>query len=207
MIVGVVAGTSLPERRGGAGRPVGFGAFRRGQVGRPEGRSERGETLIETLVTIVLMGLTVVALLAGFVTVARLVDRNSRMTHAGNTAQSYAEQLKQPVDDVIAAMEYQPCTAGPVEYPGFEGELPGSAYAAEVVPGSLRFAQDVSGGGSGTVSWSESCPTEDRGLQLMVVEVTVDSGDAPIVESVPVVKRDARCEYSAEYENTDMGPC
>lgn len=171
---------------------------------------ERGETLIESLVTILLLGLAVVGLLAGFVTVARLTDQNDRTTHAANYAQSFAEQLKQPVSDDVAAMEYRPCgEAGAGDYQLVGDELIGDVSYDEVDV-EVQFASSLPSSGGGTVSWSSTCPGEDLGLQLVTVEVTVRRGDdgEPFTETLSVIKRNARCEDQyEEYENTDQGPC
>lgn len=192
------------------------------------GRStEAGETLTETLMTMVLMSLVVLGLLAGLFAVARIVDRNNRVTHAGNTAQSFVEQLKQPVnvcqeadtndcDEAGASwldgFEYVEC-ADAGTYREFEGVLPDqdegddpddSAYEVRIA--DVQYASSIPAGSS-AITWSDACPSVDLGLQLITVEVTATRGSQAITETVPLVKRDARCEYSPEYESTDEGPC
>lgn len=167
--------------------------------------SERGETLVETLITMALMSVIVLGLLAGLAAVSKLVSHNNRVTNASNTAQSYAEQLKQPVDDHVASMEYRSCVDGPVDYPAFTGQVPSAAYTVEI--DEVQFASALTGGGSPAVTWSPDCPSQDLGLQLITVEVTVTRGSRSLTETVAIVKRDARCDYSVDYENLDLGPC
>jgi len=68
-------------------------------------RRERGETLIEVLGTVVLMGIGFVALLNGIFTVVKISDLNQQRTKASIAVQSWAEALQQP------ALEIPPTTA------------------------------------------------------------------------------------------------
>ncbi|HEX7135201.1 MAG TPA: hypothetical protein VF228_21690 [Iamia sp.] len=179
--------------------------------------AEAGETLIEILVTLILMGTAVIGILAGIASVLHLSDINSRRTHVGNTAQTFAEQIKQPVLDMV----YKPCATVPVSptapattttYPPFSGTLPGSAgtYTARVT--NVAYINVISASG-GTNTWTSSCtPTAagtDRGLQRLTIQVEVTIGGGTTTETLSVVKRDARCnvQYSSLYVNTNQGPC
>ena len=63
---------------------------------------------------------------------------------------------------------------------------------------------------SGQVFWGSmgGCTeANDLGLQQLRIRVTATRGEQVITETVTVVKRDARCNYSPDYENADQGPC
>jgi Tfp pilus assembly protein PilV len=170
---------------------------------------DRGETLIEILVTIILMGLAVVGILAGTITALRISDANARRTHTGNTAQSFAEELKQPVQ----GMEYIPC-AKPApstpHYPAYSGTLPsGATYTATIA--DIKYVNAIPTGG-GVATWTSACTVAagtDSGLQRITLEVEVANVAGTTTETLTVVKRDARCtiQYSAQYTNSDRGPC
>jgi type II secretory pathway pseudopilin PulG len=170
---------------------------------------ERGETLLEMLITIILVGTAVIGILAGLVAVTNLASRNSQVTHVRNTAQSYAEMLKQPVD----AFEYVPCALAPTPttpgtYPDIDASLLPAGYTAVIK--EIHHATLIPNGSpSQNVSWTAglptSCPTSDQGLQRLVVEVQVTSGGPTRAATVTVIKRDARC--SGTYQNVDQGPC
>ena len=101
-------------------------------------RGERGESLIEILGTIVLLGFGFVFLLQGIFTVAAVSDSNQQRTRASITAQAYVESLIQPVSipeapsttsatavDQIDFTTYIPCAI-----PGTYGGPPGGALPA-----------------------------------------------------------------------------
>lgn len=176
---------------------------------------------METLITVILMGMAVLGILAGLVAVVLVVDHNSRVTHAGNTNQSYIEQLKQPVDSVeagVADMEYEPCATVANYNTDFkfigglpDGKAPGvSEYTVEVTDVKYTTKPIPPAVYPTVVPWSSSCtPATDGGLQLLTVRVRVQRGTQIITETVPLIKRDARCKaiYSPDYVNTDQGPC
>jgi type II secretory pathway pseudopilin PulG len=167
------------------------------------GDGERGETLLEMLITIILMGTAVVGILAGLIAVTNLAARNSQTTHVRNSAQSYAELLKQPVD----AFEYVPC-ADESTYGAIPADLLPTDYEAEVV--LVEYARVIPNGGPGnSVQFNDTlpsgCPTTDNGLQRLVIEVRSGPDADATSETVVIVKRDARC--SGTYQNVDQGPC
>jgi type II secretory pathway pseudopilin PulG len=160
---------------------------------------ERGETLFEILITLILMGVVIVGILAGLASVTRLAAYNSQTTHVRNTAQSYAELLKQPV----GAAEYQPCATA-ASYPPMTGTMaPSTSYTATVI--AVHYATLLPSGAPGTnVTWGTGPCTTDLGLQRLEIEVRVGTGPTRS-ETVTIIKRDARCSHS--YQNTDQGPC
>lgn len=166
-----------------------------------ERRDEAGETLIETLVTMILMGLAVVGILAGLVSVARLSSVNSRTTHVRNSAQSYAELLKQPVE----TWAYVAC-ADETTYPAIDPDVLPDGYTAEII--EVQHAGLVPNGSASniTATWGATCQSPDKGLQRIIVEVEIDGGlDDTRRQTVAIVKRDAVCSHT--YQNVDQGPC
>lgn len=172
--------------------------------GRHLGPTDRGTTLIELLITIVIMGVGVVGILGGVLALTKNADRTDRLTTAANVVQGYAEQLKGPLDD----MEYEDCALPvvsddePGSYPAFE-HADGVDLEARVV--DVDYLDALSA--TGAVSWAEDCPEIDGGLQRLTIEVTTMATSGPITERVTLIKRDARCEQYSQYENPDRGPC
>jgi len=159
--------------------------------------AERGETLIEILITMIVMGIAVVALLAGLAATVRLGTHNSQVTHVRNSAQTYAEMLKAPV----GALVYEPCgTYGTLD----QSFLPNASYSARIK--SVEYVTIVPDGNiRDAATWGSACSV-DKGLQRLVIEVKVTSGGMSSIETVAIIKRDARCT-SSTYQSIDQGPC
>ncbi|WCO66838.1 hypothetical protein PO878_20310 [Iamia majanohamensis] len=157
--------------------------------------------------TVALMGLVVTAILGGVLTAIRISGDVDLATRAANGSQAYAEQIKQPVE----AMEYKPCataSSGSDPYPALTSSLPGS-FTADVIEVEYLAAPIPPASSSTTPSaptWTSTCTT-DQGLQRITVEVSTPEGTAGEVETVVLVKRDSRCNYSGLYQNRDQGPC
>lgn len=180
----------------------------------PEGPGERGETLIEMMVVIVVMGLGIVAILTGLLGLTRVTDSTAQMTRANLAAQSYAEQLKQPVLSSAATTSYKPCATaagGANPYPAFSGTLPtgGATWTATVTAVEVATVP-APGTGTGSVTFSTACTTgTDTGLQRLTIEISSGARNFPAKETVRILKRQTSCTniYSADYQNTDQGPC
>jgi Tfp pilus assembly protein PilV len=90
------------------------------QAGKPIA-SERGETLIEVMCTVVLLGTGFVAILSAIFTATRVSDTSQNRTQASTYVQAYAEALLQPANSPPASpgstyvpqdsYTYQPCAA------------------------------------------------------------------------------------------------
>lgn len=69
------------------------------------GLAEAGETLLEVLFSVMLMGVAFTAILGGMFTSARVAKLNQEKTRASVALQAYAERLLQPVGNTA----YRPC--------------------------------------------------------------------------------------------------
>jgi len=167
---------------------------------RVERRSERGETLVELLGAVALMGGAIVAFLVGITTMIRISSGVERSTRASNHAQATAERIKQPVE----AMAYVPCAVNSSYSTTAAGGYTIQVIGVEYLDTITRAPNSTT---PGSVTWRNNCTGGDRGLQRITVEVTNGSGPAQERERVRLVKRDARCAYSPGYENLDQGPC
>ena len=141
-------------------------------------RDERGETLVEVLVALVILGVAGVAILAGLQLSVKTSDIHRKQTTGGAYARSYAEAIERYV--ASAPGHYVACAPANTYAPatvGFAGELPvgftGTQATAQRVP--------PNGGLAG------SCSGNDTGVQQ--VTITVSSNDGRAVEELVVLLR------------------
>ena len=128
---------------------------------------EAGFSLVEILVTIVIVGIAFAAILGGMVTSIVVSDLHRGQASADVLARSAAEAVKDQ------AIPYVPC-AGPSDY---VSALPTGASIT-----SVRYWDGTS---SNPVAFSGSCPNPDKGMQL----ITVVAGSGRASETVEFVKR------------------
>ncbi|QSR25791.1 prepilin-type cleavage/methylation domain-containing protein [Nocardioides aromaticivorans] len=151
-------------------------------------RDERGETLIELVVAIAILGIGAVAVLAGLMLSVKASDQNRRQATGGAYVRSFAEAIQNNVD----ANGYRAC---------------GSAiagYSAVTVP-------DLPAGYTATVtavqSWTGSAwgACTANGIQRVDLKVT-SSGDAKhkVDETLTVILRQP-CNGVATASTSD--PC
>ena len=65
---------------------------------RPRGRSERGETLVELIVSVAILGVAAVAILAGLMLTAKSSDVQRNQATGGAYVRSFAEAIQTDVD-------------------------------------------------------------------------------------------------------------
>lgn len=140
-------------------------------------RSESGTTLIELLVTIVIMGVAFVVIVGGIGTAIIGSDIQKNQAGADVVARSAAED--------ITAQPYQPCTATPAVTPAYAFTAP-SGFDVTTTP--------VSYWNSKNNKFQANCPDEaaggDAGLQLVSITATSAPGTRrPSTETVELVKR------------------
>jgi Tfp pilus assembly protein PilE len=133
-------------------------------------RNEQGESLLELVIAVAILGIAVVAIAAGISVSIIVADTHRKQATAGFVAKSYAEAIEQYVASggyavCAAPSSYQPAT---VSFPVRAGFTPTSSAA-------------MSWTGAG---WS-TC-TADTGVQKVTVTVT---SDGRATESIDVVLR------------------
>jgi Tfp pilus assembly protein PilV len=108
-------------------------------MGAPAGVDDRGETLLEILLAVVIMGIAVVALMAGLTTSVLMSDIHRKQSTAGAYLRDYAEA----VENSVAAGNYLGCSnaAGYAAVP--VTSFPATGYARSVVSSSCAFGSDV----------------------------------------------------------------
>lgn len=132
---------------------------------------ERGETLVELLVTVVILGLAGVALVAGLTTALMIADTHRKAADAGTTIRNYAEAI----ETAVATSGYQvSCT--PTYAAGF---TPPNGYTTPAII-AVRFWNG--GAFPGTCD-----PAVDTGVQQLTLRVS--SVDGRAAESLTIVVR------------------
>jgi type II secretory pathway pseudopilin PulG len=133
---------------------------------------DRGETLLETLVATVLLGLAVVAVLGSLLAAVQLSDVHRKQADAGAVARDYAET----VNRYVAAGGYASCAGSSAYLPAKVGFTSPKGYTA--VTAAVRYWT-----GS---TWTSTC-SSDIGLQLATVQAR--SVDGRATEEIAVVLR------------------
>jgi type II secretory pathway pseudopilin PulG len=133
---------------------------------------ERGESLLELVIAISLMGVAIVAVMSGLTTTVLLSDVQRKEATAGTTVRNYASALQQ----FVASGHYVACAgAGTYVVPGF---TPPAGFTARIAAGSMKYWTGV--------LWLPLC-LPDRGLQKL--RVVVESTDGRASEYLDIVLR------------------
>ena len=134
---------------------------------------DRGETLLELLIAVAIMGVAVVAIVGGIGVGVLMSDVHRKQATAGTAARDFGEA----VENQVAAGGYFPCAA-PAKYAAPAGFTLPSGFTSSVA--SVRY---WSGG-----AWAGTCGA-DSGLQQVTVQVASTDGRAS--ERLVVVVRRA----------------
>jgi type II secretory pathway pseudopilin PulG len=141
--------------------------------GREVARDDRGDTLIELVLAVAIMGVVMVAVLGAVVTAVVMSDTHRDQATAGAAARNYAEAIQ----TMVAGGGYVDC-AGESAYAAPGGFSVPTGYTASIVSGSMGYWDDA--------DWQTTCTT-DRGVQRLTTEVHSDDDRAS--ERVVVVLR------------------
>jgi len=187
---------------------------------RPAGRRrERGETLIEMLATVLLMGIGFSAILGGLFTVSSTATTNQRRTMVSNSLQTWAEFLEQPVGVIpsVTSPGYSPYTYVDCAILGAGGQyvvpsgLVPSGWTATM---KVRYLTGFSGSGATkTANYQpdrNTCFTQpggDKGIQEITLTIDTGGTNHRVVDTLVIIKRNAKCPSPAGYSNADLGPC
>ena len=99
------------------------------RTGRRPGSNDDGETLIELIMAVAIMGISVVAIVGGFATSILMSDVHRKQATAGAYVRSYAES----VETYVAAGYFNPTTS-PSVLQAAVGFVAPSGFAATVRP-------------------------------------------------------------------------
>ncbi|GAA4094048.1 type II secretion system protein [Nocardioides kongjuensis] len=124
------------------------------------GRDDRGETLVELLVAVVILGIAGVAVMTGLAMTVKASDIQRKSTTNG----AYVRSLAEAVQDWVAAGHYAACPAANAYLsPTVRGRLTGLPAGS-----GLSHDKPLSIGPTG----ARSACTTDTGVQLVTLHVT-----------------------------------
>jgi type II secretory pathway pseudopilin PulG len=135
---------------------------------------ERGETLIELLVSISIIGIAIIALVGGLATAITASNAHREQADAGAVARNIAEAIKDTTVPLDANGSYGSGIWGDVDVP--------SSVTVNVPPARCWNGDANASSGS---AWVD-CPN-DNGLQKITVTVSANGAN----ESVTILKRAA----------------
>jgi Tfp pilus assembly protein PilV len=138
---------------------------------------QQGETLLELLVSVAIMGTAFVAILAGIGTTLIATDSHRQEATAETVLRSYAERIQDPADVAYVDCATTASYANPV---GFS--LPASGWSASVTS-VLAWQGDT------PPTFAASCPSPDTGLQQLTLTVQSPASSHQATETVVIVKR------------------
>jgi type II secretory pathway pseudopilin PulG len=147
---------------------------------------DRGESLVEILVAVLILGITAAAVMTGLLTSVKISDVHRKQATAGAYARDYAESISR----YVTAGSYAAC-AGTAGQPSYT-----SAFATVTLPAgyktpvaTYRYWDPTWTAGSATSPWVSTCSVgSDTGLQQVTVQLESSDGRA-MEQSVVVVRK------------------
>lgn len=142
--------------------------------------TEDGDTLIEVLISIAILGITITALLGALLTTITSASEHRSLASLDTVLRSYAEQLKYDVQFQGTSSWFTQCatvsspTTSPPQYEGHTitpSNQPPSAHYSVVILG-IKYWNDSTNGFDTTCS----APGDQSGYQLVTFEATAPSG-------------------------------
>lgn len=150
---------------------------------------EQGETLLELVIAILILGVVVIAVASGLALSVQASELHRSQAQAGMYVHNYAEAL----ENTVAGGGYVACAtaSGATSYPAYS---PPTGYTASVTKAEYLM---VSGSGAGAVySWSTSgCvagSSTDTGVERLTLQVASNDNSAGghgAAESLVVILR------------------
>ena len=143
-------------------------------------RSEAGDTLIEVLISIAILGITIAALLGALVTTITSASEHRSLASLDTVLRSYAEQLKYDVQLQGTNSWFTQCatvsspTTSPPQYEGHTitpANQPPSAHYSVVVLG-IKYWNDSTNNFDATCS----APGDQSGFQLVTLQAKAPNG-------------------------------
>jgi hypothetical protein len=139
---------------------------------------ELGETLVELLVTVAIMGTAFVGVLAGIGTTFMATDSHRQDATAEAVLRSYAERMKDPT-----GMVYVNCATSATYGTPNGFSVPAAGWTATVT--TLLYWQ----GDTAPATFTSAVCSTDKGLQQLTLTVKSPTGAHQATATVVIVKR------------------
>jgi type II secretory pathway pseudopilin PulG len=163
--------------------------------------SEAGETLIEVMVAMVVLGISVVAILGALFVSTRTGDFNDKQSVADLVLRDFAETLKGRGSTTVGSTTYNatylPCeTLGTTgTYPAYTPPAPNASYRATIT--KIEYLDGYSGTAPVWRAQSQGCPSGgDQGLQRLTLQARTPASNTgnSATETTTIVKRNTSGE-------------
>jgi type II secretory pathway pseudopilin PulG len=132
-------------------------------------KDQRGETLVEILVTIAVVGITLTGILGGIALAVSSSGQQQGRGTAETVLRDEAEALASP------SVAYVPCATPSSYHPPY---APPAGWTASI--STVRYWN-----GQTPAGWLTTCPSPDAGLQRLTLTAT----DGNVTETVDVLER------------------
>jgi type II secretory pathway pseudopilin PulG len=159
--------------------------------------SEAGETLVEVMVAMVVLGISVVAIMGALFVTSRAGYFNEKTGRADLVLRDFAETLKgrgvTSIGSTTYDATYLPCeTLGTTgTYPAYSPPDPNEDYRASIT--KIEFLDGYTGSSPVWKAQSTGCPSGgDQGLERLTLQVQSPSADRTnntATEKTTIVKR------------------
>jgi Tfp pilus assembly protein PilV len=143
-------------------------------------RHQRGETLIELLVTVSIMGIAFIGILAGIGVTFVASDSHRQAATAEGVLRNYAERIQDPTDVPYVTCATTSSYTTPI---GFA--LPAAGWTASVTS-ALWWQGNTPPTFLATLA---TCPSSDKGLEQLTLTVKSPTGLHQATATVVIVKR------------------
>ena len=146
-------------------------------------RGERGETLVEILVAVAILGVAGIAILGGMQMAVTASDLHRKETTGGAYVRSFAEAIQNYVSTPVASgpSNYRPCSTATLDY--YKPFVVGSLNIPSGFAVHQLAAKSVGPNGAAT-----GCGT-DTGVQQVTLTVASTDAENPSTQSLTIVLR------------------
>ena len=150
-------------------------------------RADSGETLIEIVVSIVILGIAAVAIVGGMTIAIHVSDQHRKEATAGSYVRDFAEAIDGYVNS--SATAYQACStlANAQSTYGSSYTAP-SGYAGSITAIAYLTSAGASGNPASSPVFGSSCVT-DLGAQQLTIQVASTDPNKRAVETLVLVVR------------------
>lgn len=161
----------------------------------PSKTNDAGETLIELIVAVVIMGIAVAAVVGGIATSIMMSDIHHKQATAGASVRDYAETI----ETFVRGGGYVSCATPTAYTPANVGYTAPSGYTAAIT--ALAYWQDsTTTPTQSTPAFYATCPTKTNGVAgdsgLQQLSLKVSSADGRATEKLTVVLRQPCADLS-----------